>query len=106
MLSNTLTLDEEDAVQAELRELQAEAVRFIFVSCSRYVLKRIRRGRRNLHETFIYPRHQQRSQKPQSRRHPSRKVCALRLSDGLILKLCPGAQPKPERERTRVALEA
>ena len=26
MLSNTLTLDDEDAVQAELRELQTEAV--------------------------------------------------------------------------------
>jgi hypothetical protein len=32
MLSNNLTLDEEDAVQAELRELQADIVSFFFLS--------------------------------------------------------------------------
>lgn len=38
MLSNNLTLDEEDLVQAELRELQASIVR-LFLLCSSVVLR-------------------------------------------------------------------
>jgi charged multivesicular body protein 6 len=37
MLSNNLTLDEEDAVQAELRELQADIVS-LFVCLSKSIL--------------------------------------------------------------------
>lgn len=36
MLSNNLTLDEEDAVQAELRELQADIVSLMHASSASY----------------------------------------------------------------------
>ena len=38
MLSNTLTLDEEDAVQEELRQLQEDAVRGFSLSCSSHLI--------------------------------------------------------------------